>query len=1116
MWCIQLCSVVLRLRLACIALWHCLSGKNCVLMGVGHIHLATCGDELLSQRSVQDYVSGRGLSSRLQQLAPRQRHCPALHLTTTHMHARYACTSQWLLTGGVPGEERTADAAKKALQDFDERCDIHATALPATSTTGERDVLSAAVHTASTVVLCNVPRELHALACAMCRELHKPVVSAAAHGLWGRLAVDAGAEFLVEDARAAPGISTAIFSLHVEGSIVRVQVTKESPHGLDEQDTVILARARAADGAPCPSIHGTVCMVHDLHSFSMQLDGADAEQHAKLLAPGVAGGHVQPQARAVQVSHAPLSTLLSPDEPLLRAVQMADASYDRWLPVLHFGWDQLGSPLALGSPCCVDKACSSTLQAYVECVYARIRRASGRRPRDCCTSPTWLPAGEVLPHAISELLDTEEPLSPASNELHVLLAMAMSWSAACTPWDTVVGSFAAQEAIKLLTHRFQPLNQVMYLHAAHVLPALSAMRSVEPEPEWPSRLARALPLLGAPACAALHSLRAFLVGMGAIGCEYLKCMAGLGVCTGSDALLSITDPDSVELSNLSRQLLFRASDVGTNKAIAAAHSLRKYGAGLQVQAFTDKVGSSTERVFNAEFWSGQHVCLTALDNVAARLYLDSTCISFELPMIDSGTLGPAGHVQVITPRQTEHYGAAVDPPERAIPVCTLRSFPSRIEHTLQWARDWLHSEFTDLPAALAAIVARPDSAPATLPADIAARAARALRHGQPRTPQLALQEARYQYELAFVASTRALLSTYPPNLRTAEGMLFWSGEKRCPTPLQFCGTDAMCQTFMRSTASMYLQQCGQPVPPEWATPESFAALLASLQQPHIDSDTVHVEREPDKANPVQPKPAALAPAAPDLVTQLQELGAAAAAAAPDTTPAWRPLHWDKDVDAHMAIVWSCSNLRARVYGIPEVDFEGARNIAGRIVPAIATTTAAVVGAAILELALVLQEAPAAMCRNTYCNLALPLLAQSEPGPADMHSIVLPPEADPLSLAWSGSATQRADGSWLMSWTVWDAVQLDFTSTILSILETVEAATGLTVTLIAAGTCQLYSDMSASASTRALPALERLAAIDPARAAAAGALGIVKLSLLAEDDSGDEMALMPVWLVQLGE
>jgi hypothetical protein len=41
---------------------------------------------------------------------------------------------------------------------------------------------------------------------------------------------------------------------------------------------------------------------------------------------------------------------------------------------------------------------------------------------------------------------------------------------------------------------------------------------------------------------------------------------------------------------------------------------------------------------------------------------------------------------VIVPDLTESYGSSRDPEEKAIPMCTLKSFPHRIEHTLQWAR----------------------------------------------------------------------------------------------------------------------------------------------------------------------------------------------------------------------------------------------------------------------------------------------------------------------------------------------------------------------------------------------------------------------------------------------
>jgi ubiquitin-activating enzyme E1 len=36
---------------------------------------------------------------------------------------------------------------------------------------------------------------------------------------------------------------------------------------------------------------------------------------------------------------------------------------------------------------------------------------------------------------------------------------------------------------------------------------------------------------------------------------------------------------------------------------------------------------------------------------------------------------------------TESYGSSRDPPEKSIPICTLKNFPNAIEHTIQWARD---------------------------------------------------------------------------------------------------------------------------------------------------------------------------------------------------------------------------------------------------------------------------------------------------------------------------------------------------------------------------------------------------------------------------------------------
>lgn len=49
--------------------------------------------------------------------------------------------------------------------------------------------------------------------------------------------------------------------------------------------------------------------------------------------------------------------------------------------------------------------------------------------------------------------------------------------------------------------------------------------------------------------------------------------------------------------------------------------------------------------------------------------------------------------QVVIPHLTESYSSSQDPPEKSIPICTLKNFPNAIEHTLQWARDTFEGEF---------------------------------------------------------------------------------------------------------------------------------------------------------------------------------------------------------------------------------------------------------------------------------------------------------------------------------------------------------------------------------------------------------------------------------------
>jgi len=75
------------------------------------------------------------------------------------------------------------------------------------------------------------------------------------------------------------------------------------------------------------------------------------------------------------------------------------------------------------------------------------------------------------------------------------------------------------------------------------------------------------------------------------------------------------------------------------------------------------------------------------------MYVLYRCVYYRKPLLESGTLGTKGNTQVVVPFITESYSSSQDPPEKSIPICTLKNFPNAIEHTLQWARDTFEGLF---------------------------------------------------------------------------------------------------------------------------------------------------------------------------------------------------------------------------------------------------------------------------------------------------------------------------------------------------------------------------------------------------------------------------------------
>lgn len=62
--------------------------------------------------------------------------------------------------------------------------------------------------------------------------------------------------------------------------------------------------------------------------------------------------------------------------------------------------------------------------------------------------------------------------------------------------------------------------------------------------------------------------------------------------------------------------------------------------------------------------------------------MDRRSVRYGKPLLESGTLGTKANVQVILPRITESYSSSSDAPEKELPLCLVKQFPHRIEHTI--------------------------------------------------------------------------------------------------------------------------------------------------------------------------------------------------------------------------------------------------------------------------------------------------------------------------------------------------------------------------------------------------------------------------------------------------
>ena len=604
------------------------------------------------------------------------------------------------------------------------------------------------------------------------------------------------------------------------------------------------------------------------------------------------------------------------------------------------------------------------------------------------------------------------------------------WSAAnIQPICGYFGGIIAQEIIKA-TGKYTPIDQwymVDFLEIADNLKE-DADRSLKG-----SRYDDQIAIFGNEIQDKIRKSNIFMVGAGATGCEFLKNFAMMGFCTDKNAKYVVTDNDNIEISNLSRQFLFKKKDVGKSKSIVAINTVKEMNPEFNGEGLELKVCQETENIFNEDFWEKQDFIIFAVDSVEARTYLDTKIIYFHKPAIDSGTLGMKAKSQIIIPNQTLTYSDtrsnSTETPNK-IPMCTLRHFPSLIQHCIEWSRDCFSGYFGDKINSIKLFFSNYNSFKQEV-----------YKKGTPKAQleflsdmkifidmiykkdiKMFVEYAVDEYTKNFDHNIQQLLLSYPPDYKDKNGVDFWIGSKRIPHPIKYNPDDDLCFEYVYKLVFILSHALGIKFNKDVLNKENVKKISREIKikelEKNIEKIDINKEQEEEKKNNQEKEKEELTPEQREKNSQeqkqsqikLDELFKELDKIKIDDYSQINPEEFEKDHDenGHLDFIHAGANLRARNYKIDECDKNKTRQIAGKIIPTILTTTASIAGLASMQLYTLFQTRERKFFRNCIINLISCFGFFSEP-------------LEPVKITDSDDSEPRKAVP--EGWNMWDVIEI---------------------------------------------------------------------------------------------
>lgn len=170
-----------------------------------------------------------------------------------------------------------------------------------------------------------------------------------------------------------------------------------------------------------------------------------------------------------------------------------------------------------------------------------------------------------------------------------------------------------------------------------------------------------LPQVGIDGQKKLKNAKVLIIGAGGLGSPAALYLAGAGV-----GKIGIMDADSVNISNLQRQIIYTTDSLSENKAISAKKRISALNPEIEVTAYPENLTpeNAEDIIKNYDF------IIDAVDNFESKFLINDTCVLLKKPFCHAGILQFEGQVMTYVPGKTPCYRCIFEDIPENVPNCS--------------------------------------------------------------------------------------------------------------------------------------------------------------------------------------------------------------------------------------------------------------------------------------------------------------------------------------------------------------------------------------------------------------------------------------------------------------